>query len=41
MQSMTSGGGCMYTNTIEHEFLHAIGLFHTPVLLGIGHNLNF
>ena len=36
MESMISGDGCFRrTGTIEHEFLHTIGLYHTQVLLSL------
>jgi len=28
-QELSLSGGCMHTGIIEHEFLHAIGLYHT------------
>ena len=35
MESMKStvSGGCMSTGIIEHEFIHAIGVYHTQVTL--------
>ena len=27
-QSLSIGNGCLYTGTITHEFLHAIGFYH-------------